>query len=379
MADLFVAKRTSDRRVADTPSSAPDIRAVLRVVCVVLAVAGALWLVYELRTFLLMLVFAVLFAYLVAPLVAFLQGRLVIGRGRREGSRALAVALAYLVIFGALSVFVVWVAPRVADAVRQAPELMRASNAAPLSAVYGTLQKYGVSPSMIARAVSAAGGAFEATGQQIATAFVHSAAYLPWLVVIPIVSFFLLKDAQFFSRATMGLLPSSWRVHAPALLDRIDTALAAYIRAQLVACLIVGGLVAAGFTLLRVPFAAVLGMTAGLAEFVPLAGPLAIAVVSAAIASFHSPITALGVLLFLGVLRVVEDYVIYPRLIGSTVHLHPLLVILAVLAGAELGGVAGVLLSVPLLAIGSAVYRYAAESGMVGNNVEDPVVRAPIS
>jgi predicted PurR-regulated permease PerM len=58
------------------------------------------------------------------------------------------------------------------------------------------------------------------------------------------------------------------------------------------------------------------------------------------------------------VLRVLQDYVIYPRLIGSGVHLHPFAVILAVLAGAEIGGVIGVLLSVPTLAVGSAVYHW---------------------
>jgi predicted PurR-regulated permease PerM len=180
--------------------------------------------------------------------------------------------------------------------------------------------------------------------------------------LIPILSFFLLKDAQTLTHAIVGLLPERWQSHAPALLDRMDTALAAYIRAQLVACLIVGAIVGVGFAVLRVPFAALLGVAAGIAEFVPLVGPLVIALVSAVIAAFHAPIDVLWVLLFLGVLRVLEDYVIYPRLVGSTVHMHPLGVILAVLAGGELGGVVGVLLSVPTLAIGSAVYRYVDES-----------------
>jgi predicted PurR-regulated permease PerM len=80
------------------------------------------------------------------------------------------------------------------------------------------------------------------------------------------------------------------------------------------------------------------------------------------VAAVHAPILALWVLLFLAVLRVLEDYVIYPRLIGSNIHLHPLAVILAVLAGAELGGAVGVILSVPALAIASATYRYFVES-----------------
>jgi predicted PurR-regulated permease PerM len=58
------------------------------------------------------------------------------------------------------------------------------------------------------------------------------------------------------------------------------------------------------------------------------------------------------------VLRVVEDYVVYPRLIGHGVHLHPLAVILAVLSGAELGGVTGIFLSIPVIAILSVAHRH---------------------
>jgi predicted PurR-regulated permease PerM len=181
-------------------------------------------------------------------------------------------------------------------------------------------------------------------------------------VLVPILSFFLLKDAQAFTQGTIRLLPDRWRSHVPALLDRVDAALAAYIRAQLVACLLVGTIVGVGFSLLHIPFAAVLGVAAGVAEFLPLVGPLVVALVSGVIAALHAPATAIVVLLFLGVLRVLEDYVIYPRLIGSTVHLHPFAVILAMLAGGELGGVVGVLLSVPFVAIASAVYHYLGDS-----------------
>ena len=63
-------------------------------------------------------------------------------------------------------------------------------------------------------------------------------------------------------------------------------------------------------------------------------------------------------LLFLAILRIIEDYVIYPRLIGQGIHLHPLAVILAVLAGAELGGVAGIFLAIPVIAIATVSYRH---------------------
>jgi predicted PurR-regulated permease PerM len=261
------------------------------------------------------------------------------------------------VVFGAVTLFVSWVTPHVTDAVRQAPSHLPADSGQAFTVLQRWLRLPGVSPSMVERAIAAAASAVDAGARRMTTAFMRVATYLPWLVLIPILSFFLLKDAEALTDAAIRLLPRRWQQGAPALLDRVDTALAAYIRAQLLACTIVGVIVGVGFTLLRVPLAAVFGVAAGVAEFVPLLGPLVIAVVAAVVSAVRHPMAAIWVLLFLGVLRVTEDYFIYPRLVGSSVHLHPLAVILAVLAGGELGGVVGVLLSVPILAAAAAVYE----------------------
>src|SRR5205823_55931 len=78
-----------------------------------------------------------------------------------------------------------------------------------------------------------------------------------------------------------------------------------------------------------------------------------------ALALLHSGFwMAVAILVFLGVLRVVQDYVIYPRIIGVGIHLHPLAVILAILAGAELAGVAGIFLAIPVVAILTVSYRH---------------------
>jgi predicted PurR-regulated permease PerM len=334
-------------------------------VLIVLAVPGALWLLYELRTVVLLVAFSLLFAYLLAPLVSFIQTHLAFGRVHGGRGRGLAIAITYVVVFGAVALSVAWIAPRVFDqmsqAAKQAPERLESvtANGEPLRSLYGRLERLGSPPALIERGATAITGGIDTGVRAAGATLVHLAAYLPWLVLIPILAFFLLKDAAVLRRGAVELLPAGRpRAHAATLLDRIDAALAAYIRAQLVACLIVGVLAGIGFALLRVPYSATLGIAAGIAEFLPLVGPVVIAVVSAAVAGMHAPMLAVWVLVFLGVLRVIEDYVIYPRLIGSNMHLHPLAVILAVLAGAELGGAVGVVLSVPALAIASAVYRY---------------------
>ena len=155
------------------------------------------------------------------------------------------------------------------------------------------------------------------------------------------------------------------------MFKELDVTLAAYIRAQLLACLLIGSICGIGFAVLGVPYPVLLGALAGVLEFVPLIGPLLAAVVAAVVAALHAPLLALAVCGFLGVLRIVEDYVVYPRLIRRGVHLHPLAVIVAVLAGLELGGVAGMFLAIPAVAVASVVYRHWLEWHGDGETVQE--------
>lgn len=182
---------------------------------------------------------------------------------------------------------------------------------------------------------------------------------LPWLLLVPILAFFLLKDARKLRNLALRILPRSLlRSRGDELIRELNETLAAYIRAQLTACLLVGVACAGGFLLIGVPYAVVLGIAAGLLEFVPLAGPLTIGVLAAGFAAFHSFEQVLFVVAFLLVLRVLQDYVVYPRIIGKGVHLHPLAVILAILSGAALGGLAGIFLAIPAVAVLTVTIRH---------------------
>ncbi|MDX6559340.1 MAG: hypothetical protein QOF72_2389, partial [Blastocatellia bacterium] len=200
-------------------------------------------------------------------------------------------------------------------------------------------------------------------GELASTAFERMLGWLifiPWLVLIPILSFFFLKDADNFRRSVLAMLPRGrlrWR--GDEFFQDINSTLAAYIRAQLTACLLVGVICSVGFALLGLPSPLVLGLIAGMLEFVPLVGPLVVAILAVMLALLHSGFgMAFVVMIFLGVLRIVEDYVIYPRLIGQGIHLHPLAVILAILAGAEIAGVAGIFLAIPVIAVITVSYRH---------------------
>ena len=150
-----------------------------------------------------------------------------------------------------------------------------------------------------------------------------------------------------------------WRWRGDEFFQDISGTLAAYVRAQLTACLFIGIVCSIGFAFLGIPSPLVLGFIAGIFEFVPLVGPLMIAVLAAFVATLHAgSFSALIVIVFLAVLRIVQDYVIYPKLIGQGIHLHPLAVIIAILSGAELAGVAGIFLAIPVVAILTVSYRH---------------------
>ncbi len=196
------------------------------------------------------------------------------------------------------------------------------------------------------------------TGEGFSSA-INFLGYLPYVVLIPILAFFFLKDADSFRHSALMMLPKGrirWR--GDELFQDINSTLAAYIRAQLISCLLIGTICTVAFVVFGVRYALVLGLVAGMFEFIPLLGPVVVAVLAGTVAGFDSGTKAMAVLAFLGVLRIVQDYVLYPRIIGSGIHLHPLAVILAILAGHELAGMAGIFLAIPVIAVLTVTYRH---------------------
>jgi predicted PurR-regulated permease PerM len=360
-----MAQITSIERRSESGAVRLETRTVLRVLFTILLVAAVLWLVYELAGVLLLLVLAVFFAYLIAPLVDIVaQRRRIAGRTVCIG-RAAAIGVVYIALFGGVAlvgnVMLPLLGNQLTQLVAQAPTYVNSARATMYS-WWGLFNSANFPPSIHEPLQNALGKTMETVGQYASAGISGTLgllAYLPWLVLIPILAFFLLKDATIFTSSVLGALPDgAARQRGNDLLRDLDRTLAAYIRAQLLACLLVGAICTIGFLIIGVPYALVLGVLAGLLEFIPLAGPVALAVFAIAVASFHSLTQAVIVLVFLAVLRVVQDYVIYPRLIGRGIHMHPLAVILAILAGADLAGVAGIFLAIPTVGVLAVILRH---------------------
>jgi predicted PurR-regulated permease PerM len=339
-------------------------RLVLQVLLIIVGVALGLWALYKLASVVLVLILAALFAYVIAPLVHLAERPIRIAGRPRGLSRGTAIALVYVLIAGSVSGGAALLLPsateQVDDIIARAPTYAQSfvTWKRGWSRGYARLRIPLEVRQSIDRSVLAAGDAAVESARRSLLALMGTLSNLPWLVLIPILAFFLLKDAASFRRTIVTALPRRIRLRGYRLFDELNATLAAYIHAQLLACALVGSVCGLGFAVLGIPYPVLLGVLAGILEFIPFVGPLLLAVIASIVGALHAPILVLWAVGFLGILRLVEDYVIYPRLIGHGIKLHPLAVIVAVLAGAELNGVAGMFLAVPAVAIASVVYRH---------------------
>ena len=363
--------------VAGVPWS--QTRALLRVIVTLLVVAATIWLLYALRDVILLVVLAIFFAYLLAPLVEFACRPFTVRRRVHVMPRALAIGVVYLFILGALALAVALLLPQVGTQItelaQEAPSYLDRARSRGLGWT-ASYEEYRL-PATVRDAINkSAARAVEIAGtyltEGLGSVLIQLLGFLPWLMLIPILAFFLLKDSASFRTIALQTLPQGrWRWRGRELLQDIDATLAVYIRAQLIACVLIGTVSTIGFSLIGVRYALVLGIVSGLLEFIPLIGPLVVALIATLIASVYSMKQVLGVVLFLGIVRIVHDYVVYPRIIGHGMPLHPFAVIVAILCGAALAGVPGIFLAIPTVAILSVGYRHWLEhtgsEGLVGD------------
>ena len=170
-------------------------------------------------------------------------------------------------------------------------------------------------------------------------------------VIIIFVSFYLLKDGAEIKRWLTDLFPHKSRGRVLRLFDTLLTALRAYICSQLVLCAITGVVVLAYFKLMGLPYASVFALLSGVGEFIPVLGPTVASTLGVLMTAASARELIAQTALFYVALTQVNHNIVYPALVGKSLHLHPVAVILGVVLGGELLGAAGMFLAVPIIVI----------------------------
>jgi predicted PurR-regulated permease PerM len=170
-------------------------------------------------------------------------------------------------------------------------------------------------------------------------------------LTILIISFYLLLYKRDFKNAIANMFHPDSHDKVIQTIDRIDDKLGAWLRGQIILCLFIGSLTWIVLTIIGIPFALPLAVLAGLLEIVPTLGPILAAVPAIIVAITVSPPFALSVGGIYAAIQLLENNILVPKIMERAVGLNPVVVILAVMIGANLMGIAGALLAIPFVSL----------------------------
>jgi len=319
------------------------------------------WLVYLLAPVITPFLIAAILAYLGDPLADVLEAKL---------SRTTAVILVFAVMLAVflamLLIFVPLLQEQVLTLVRRLPDLIvwiqesllpRLSarlgidiNSVDLETVRTTLMENWRDLGNIAGLLFVH---ISDSGQAIIT-------WLAYLVLIPVVTFYLLRDWDHLLQNLHSVIPRKYETTVVILVKDCDRILSEFLRGQLLVMLALALIYATGLWLAGIEFALLIGMVAGLVSFVPYLGTIIGVGVAGTVAGiqYQDIIHPLYVVLVFGTGQIIEGMWLSPWLVGERIGLHPVAVIFAVLAGGQLFGFVGVLLALPVAAICVVLLRY---------------------
>ncbi len=335
-----------------------------------LVVAGMLWVA---RQVLLPFILGLVLAYLLLPLVNWLERHMPARLQGGKTARAIAILLTYLLLLilisGIMAFFVPLVVEQVNILIEHWPALAsRVENWGTTG--WGWYNDFiriveSISPSwretiesglknLAAEIIVVVQDGLVATVRTISS----TVSFIIGLVVIPFWLFYILLDESQVKSGVMRALPLQLRSDVSCMARLIDDVLSAYIRGQLLLCLFVGTMATISLLIIGVPFALLLGLIAGILELLPYVGPILGAIPAVVVALLSEPSSALWAVIAFVAIQQVENLVLVPRISGQSVKLHPALVMVVLVVGNEVAGFWGMLIAVPVTAVIRDIFKY---------------------
>jgi predicted PurR-regulated permease PerM len=306
-------------------------------------------------------------AYLVLPLVNFLDRRMPSRLRDRNLARPLSIVIVYLlVILSIAGIFAFLIPPVVEQGQllwKQMPELAAKGRA------LGTewLGKYQANipleiqqriQSNLEKLAGTIGRALQEGSVRTFSVITSTVGFFLGILVIPFWLFYILNDESKVRESVLDLIPDRIEPDLLNILHITDDIFSAYIRGQFILCLFIGTLATIGLLIVGVDFALLLGLIAGVFEVLPFVGPILGAIPALIVAALQAPMTALWTLIVFIIIQQIENLFLAPKIAGGSVKLHPALVMVVLVVGNEALGLWGMLLAVPLTAVIRDVFKY---------------------
>ncbi len=330
------------------------------------------WLtIIAITAFLLYLLSPILLPFISAALLAYLGDPLVDRLETMKLSRTLSVVLVFLLIFAFLIPFLLFLIPllkeQIGSLLHQLPDYIDwlVVNSQPI-----LQDKLGLSlPALeveqlketFAKEWTNAGGFFKGLIRTVSHSGLIVAGWLANIILIPVITFYLLRDWDKLVAYVHDSLPRSIEGKVTQLMQESDEVLGAFLRGQMLVMLALGVIYSVGLRIIGLEFSLLIGLFAGLLSFIPYMG-LIVGILIAGIAMLfqtHDVTNLLWVFLVFGIAQAIEGMFLTPVLVGDRIGLHPVTVIFAVLAGGQLFGFFGILLALPVFAVIAVLLRHA--------------------
>jgi len=330
------------------------------------------WLtIVAITAFFLYLLASILLPFISAALLAYLGDPLVDRLETMKLSRTLSVVVVFLLIFAFLIPFLLFLIPllkeQIGSLLHQLPDYIDwlVINLQPM-----LQNKLGVSlPELevdqlkqtFTKEWTNAGGFVKGLIRTVSHSGLVVAGWLANIILIPVITFYLLRDWDKLVAYIHDILPRSVESKVTQLMKESDEVLGAFLRGQMLVMLALGVIYSIGMRIIGLEFSLLIGFSAGLLSFIPYMG-LIVGILIAGIAMLfqtHDVTNLLWVFLVFGVAQMIEGMFLTPVLVGDRIGLHPVTVIFAVLAGGQLFGFFGILLALPVFAVIAVLLRHA--------------------
>jgi predicted PurR-regulated permease PerM len=319
----------------------------LRIAWTVFLLALLLGLAYYIRDTLLVFAAAIFLAYMLSPIVSLVE-RFVLKR------RGLALGVVYILLIGALVGLGFALIPRLAteatSLATRLPALLTSGKLAkvPLPTWAEPVREQVMDA--LRRQASGLAASVVPFIQRASTEILSGVGYLLPIILVPILTFFFLKDAREIRATLLGAFDADHRATAESIFEDIHVVLRNYLRTLVILAAASFAAWAIFLSAMDEPYDLLLAGTAGALEFIPVVGPAAALVIILLVCGVAGG-GLIWIIVFWALYRIFQDYVLNPFLMSAGIQLHPLLVLFGVLAGEKIGGIPGMFFSIPALAI----------------------------
>lgn len=325
--------------------------------------AAILFVFYLLAGFLFPVFLAIALAFALYPLQRFFE-RLPIRGGKISMNRVVAIALSFVVLFIFLYFIVeVLILPMFAEANRllqNLPQLSTTDGKISIKAFLDPATGSQLPSNLVAlidKLLSTVTGYLIGVAENLISSTFAIASNLIGLIVVPFLSFYFLKDWQPLRDMVVDIFPLENQEKAKSILDEMGEVLRNYVSGMGKLCIIMSIVIMVATYLMGHNYPLVLGFIAVLSELVPVLGPVAGSVPAIFLAYSQSPMLALQTAIFYFVVYQIDAQYIMPNVMGKSINLHPVLIILAVIVGAQLFGITGLIFAVPVAALVRVLYE----------------------